>query len=899
MTSWVFVKTFLGYLYYFFLRFILSLRYKIKVEGLEKLSEQFLKCPGGVLFLANHPAEVDPCILLSILWPKFRPHPIAIDYLFQNRFVRYFLDFAGALSVPHFEHGTNSYKKRKMEQTYERIYALLRNGENLLIYPSGGLKRQSEEVIGGASGAHTILQNCPEANVVLLRTRGLWGSSFSRAITGISPNLIQVGIERFKGVLKNLIFFSPRRTLTVVIDLPPPHFPSQGSRLELNRFLEDWFNQEGKEPLTLVPYYFWKKELPKAFETQISSEKIDLSSVPQDVINAVKEEVAALSGRSAGEIGGELYLAKDLGLDSLDLAQLVLFLKESFGINNIHGTDLVKVDDLFAFAAKLKKGRQENEIEEKKPEKAWGGEEKRPKTSPPQGNTIQEAFLHVSERMQDHIAAADFFSGEVSYKKVKLAVLLIAEKIKKLPDERIGIMMPASVTVNILILASLMAKKVPVMINWTLGRRNLQAIADETALKTVISSWGFLDRLENTDLNGFDDKITLVEEMVRTVSLKELVKAFLWRRYKPKTLLKKWGLEDVSEEDTAVILFTSGTESLPKGVPLSHRNILSNQRGGYERVAISEQDVLLGVLPPFHSFGFSITGLFPILSGLRAVYYPNPTDGKKIASIIDKWQVTILCIVPTFLKNLVRVASEQQMRPLRFVVTGAEKTPPDLYEKMGKLNGRTILGEGYGITECGPILTLNSYEKERKGVGKPLSEVEVLIVHPETHEILPQNKEGLIVAHGPNVFKGYLNPQLSSPFIQIGDKQWYVTGDLGFLNQEGYLTLSGRLKRFVKVGGEMISLASIEDILFQAAKKRDWKIEPEVASLAVCAKEEEGKKGEVHLFTIFDLTSEEANEVLKEAGMSNLIRIFQVHKLPFIPLLGTGKIDYKALSGQI
>lgn len=891
------MKIVLEYFYYVLFRLGLSLRYKIKIEGLEKLNKHVFKKEGGILFLANHPAEIDPCILLDLFWTKFRPHPVAIDYLFQNPFIRYMLNLVGALPVPHFEHGTNSFKLKKMDETYQKIFTKLKNKENILIYPSGGLKRQDEDLVGGASGTHTILQHCPYANVVLIRTRGLWGSSFSRAITGTSPNILNVAKDRAIDLLKNFIFFMPKRHLKITIEIPDD-FPYEGSRLEINKYLENWYNKEGPESLYLVPYQFWNNKVPDAYEAKISHEKIDLSSVPDDVKKKVKDEIATLALRSLNEIDEKQYLSKDLGLDSLDQAQLLLFLRDNFGVD-AHVTDLLKVEDVIAIAAKLKSGKIPNEIVEKKPDKRWGAEKNRPDPEPPSGQTLVEAFFLMADRMDGFLAGADIFLGEISYKKMKMVILLLAEKLKKLPGDKIGIILPASLSVNMLVLATLLAKKVPVMINWTLGKRNLSAIQQESGLKVAISSWSFLDRLENVDFNDLDNKILLLEEMIGSLSIKDKIRAYFLSSKKAKNLASKFDLNSLTEEDLAVILFTSGTESFPKGVPLTHRNILSNLKDAYKRISVTQKDVLLGALPPFHSFGFSVTGLFPFLVGMKGVFYPNPTDGKKIASIIEKWKVTILCMVPTFLKNLVRVASENQLKTLRLVVTGAEKASNELFEKMGKLNPSAILGEGYGITECSPILTLNPLDKPRSGVGTPLEQVEVLIVDPETHQPVSGKKEGLILAHGPNVFEGYLSPKLASPFLNVDGKLWYNTGDLGYFDENGYLILSGRLKRFVKVGGEMISLAAIEEILLQEGSKRHWKIDSDLPSLAVVAKEEDGKKGEIHLFTTFSVKTEEVNDILKEKGMSNLIKITAVHQEAFIPLLGSGKIDYKTLSSKI
>src|SRR6185503_12759331 len=209
--------------------------------------------------------------------------------------------------------------------------------------------------------------------------------------------------------------------------------------------------------------------------------------------------------------------------------------------------------------------------------------------------------------------------------------------------------------------------------------------------------------------------------------------------------MHKLGSGRVCSEDTTVILFTSGTESTPKGVPLTHANILSNLRGAYEYADFNDKDVLLGMLPPFHSFGFVITGLLPLLAGLGTVFSPNPTDGRRIASVIEHWGVTICCSAPTFLKTILRVSKSSQVKSLLLVVVGAEKAAPELFEKMHSLNPNTTMIEGYGITECSPILTLNPLQAPPQGVGLPLPEVELLVIHPETHEPVQRREVGLIL----------------------------------------------------------------------------------------------------------------------------------------------------------
>lgn len=891
------MKSLAEFFVYLLLRFSLSLRYKIRIKGKKELKRMQFPKKGGILFLANHPAEIDPCILLSVFWYPFKPHPVAIDYLFRKPFVRTILNLIGALPVPNFDNSSNSYKRREIEKTYEKINTLLDHKKALLIYPGGGLKNCPNEIIGGASGVHTILEARPDTNIVLIRTTGLWGSSFSRAPTGKTPDLLQAFLNGFKVLLKNFIFFAPRRHILIECTLVPDDFPWKGERREQNRYLEEWYNAKGPEPLYLVSFSRFKKEFPLIKERK-QGDEISLDKIPEEIKREVLEEISNLTRFPPSEITAKSHLALDLGLDSLDTAQLVVFLRDTFGISSIQTSDLTDVASVYGFAARLKKS-ENTEAEEKEFSQISKKDHYRPPILYPEGDTLIEIFLKTCDRMDNCLACVDQMSGEISYKRLKTAVILLAESIRKMPGKQIGVMMPASVAVNALIFAILLAGKIPVMINWTLGERNLRSIVQQSQIQSTLSSWSFLDRLENAELNGLDDQIILLEDLRGNLSLFEKARAWLRSRKNAKKLLKIFKVDTLSQNDFAVILFTSGTESYPKGVPLTHRNLTANHKAAQKVFEVQQDDILLGALPPFHSFGFSVTGIFPLLAGLRCAYQPNPTDGKRIALSIKRWNISLICLAPTFLRNLLRSASNDQLQTLRFVVAGAEKTATELFEKLESLNPHASLLEGYGITECSPILTLNLPEHPVQGVGPALPGVEIEIVDPETLEGLNRGEQGLILARGPNVFHGYLDPKLPSPFVDYKKKKWYRTGDLGVLDENGYLTLTGRLKRFVKIGGEMISLGAIEETLFYAAEKKKWELDPERPSLAVCSLEEEGKKGEIHLFTTFETSVEEVNQILKESGMSNLNKIVSTKKLSSIPLLGSGKIDYKKLTEMI
>jgi long-chain-fatty-acid--[acyl-carrier-protein] ligase len=288
----------------------------------------------------------------------------------------------------------------------------------------------------------------------------------------------------------------------------------------------------------------------------------------------------------------------------------------------------------------------------------------------------------------------------------------------------------------------------------------------------------------------------------------------------------------------------------------------------------------------------------PILAGIKVYYYPDPTDGVRLAERFAKWSLTIMCGAPTFIKGMLKGATADQMKTMRLCVTGAEKAPPDMLHRLQEFGkGDTVL-EGYGITECSPVLTMTRPDRPRKGVGQPLPGIDLLIVHPETHEILPVNTQGLILARGPNIFSGYLNPGIEPPFLNVDGKEWYKTGDLGSLDEENNLTISGRLKRFIKIGGEMISLSSIEDGLYQMGLKQGWPIHEEGPTLAVSAKEKAGEKTRIFLFSTFDLDLDNVNKSLKEAGFSNLVKVSSIIRLSDIPIMGTGKVNYRLLEQQ-
>lgn len=889
----------------FILKSALRLRYSVTFKGLENLTPDKLNKPGGVVFLPNHPQQLDGGF---VAWgvPQFNLRPAAVEYLFQNPVIKFVLETVNAIPIPNLDLCSNNLKKIRVDKVMDEIVNRVKAGDNFLFYPSGRLKLTGVEMIGGASGVHKILQEAPETNIVLVRVNGLWGSSFSRALTGKTPPIMKVVMQGAFHILKNLIFFTPRRKVTVEYFPNPVDFPYQGSRLNINHYLEDFYNQPPAgttrdtigEPLTRVSYSMWSEVLPPLPESPPEEDYVDLDRIPADIKKDVLKEIANLANKAPSEIKPSTHLATDLGLDSLDATELLIFLEDQYGITGLYPSDLTTTATIMAIASKQKVIFHEEE-EETEDFSSWAKVENRPPTGIPDGDTVQEIFLRCCDRMGKSYACVDNVSGMMTYADLKMRAILIAEKIKKLEGERIGILLPASAGAQLVIFATLLAGKVPVMLNWTVGRKHLQHVLEITEVERIITSWRFLDQLENTDLGDIEDKLCTLEKVREEISIFDKLGALYRSKQSVDKIMKHFGLDKKTEDDPAVILFTSGTESLPKGVPLSNKNIISNIRAVLQTIEVATDDVIFATLPPFHSMGFCVTGLFPLLSGMKVAYSPDPTNSAALARGIARWGITLYISAPSFLKAVLKVATQKQLESLRLIVVGSEKTPQELFDKVANMDADIQMIEGYGITECAPALTMNIRGKEKVGVGPAFPGVELCIIHIDTHEVLPSGEVGLILANGPNIFGGYLKHDGASPFIEMDGKTWYNTGDLGFLDEDKNLTLAGRLKRFVKIGAEMISLGAVEDALINEASIRDWPRPEEGPAFVVCAIEPDGEKPQLILLTSSFLTLRDANDALKNHGLSNLYRLSHIKQLDAIPLTGTGKIDYRNLQDLV
>ncbi len=862
-------------------RFLISLRYKVKLDNIDKIE----KNKNGILFLPNHPAEMDPIILCTQLWDKFKIHPVVVETFYHMPMVNKLLKIMGAFPMPDTSTGTGIFKKRRINQTMDEICNTLNNGDAVLMYPSGKLMRSGKEVLGAASGVHRILQQVENIQIVLVRTTGLWGSSFSTALTnGRTPDLKKSLFAGALTLIKNLIFFTPKRIVTVEFSQADFSLNRSMNNLEINQKLEEFYNANGEEPVSLVSYSYFSNKIPEANILEVQN-NTDISKIPKETIGSIIDSFVTTFKLNKESISTDSHLADDLGMDSITKSEIIIWLDENYEVADIESSELNTIADIVMAASGLNKQVKTDIV---KTPKKWL-DTNRPKPIIPHGNTIQYCFLKKCDEMGNKVAIADEMAGILTWSEFKTGTIIFANIFKTYPGNYIGIMLPSSAIANLVIFATLLSGKTPVMLNWTVGRKNIEHACDTVALDQIITSSKFLDKVDNVEFGEVEEKFVFLEEIKKEkIGLGEKLIALLQARKKADKIFQFYELDKIKEVDPAVILFTSGSESAPKGVPLTHSNLLSNTRAAFDIMQFNENSTLYGFLPPFHSFGFTVTTILPTIAGIKSAYHPNPTEGRRLAHGCEYYRATVMCGTPTFINGIFKGSKKNQLDSLLHILCGAEKLPESLIEQVENLPETTIL-EGYGITECSPVITINRPDEKREGVGRPLSGVEIKIVNMDNYEPAKKDERGLILVKGDNVFSSYLGID-KNPFIELDGENWYNTGDLGYLTEFGALVLSGRLKRFVKIAGEMISLPAIEEALGNY-----WPPNDDGPTVAVQSLELEDKRPELWLFSAMEINIEESNDVLKKSGFSNLGRLKKVIVLKEMPKLGTGKIDYQSL----
>jgi acyl-[acyl-carrier-protein]-phospholipid O-acyltransferase/long-chain-fatty-acid--[acyl-carrier-protein] ligase len=541
--------------------------------------------------------------------------------------------------------------------------------------------------------------------------------------------------------------------------------------------------------------------------------------------------------------------------------------------------------------------------------------------------TLQRQFVRTARRHSRRFAMADAQNAEVNFGNALVRTIFLARRLKKIwsGQNMVGLLLPPSVPGALVNYAALLCGKVPVNLNYTLSAESLASCAKQCEIKTVLTSRAFLEKVKLT----VPGEAIYLEDVAQNPGALEKFIALFMAKFSPVSLIecalgncRRRREESLTEpaigknnetphvvsyktknklDSLATVIFSSGSTGEPKGVMLSHYNIVSNAEQLEQVFGLNKSDRLLGVLPFFHSFGFTATIALPAAVGVGVVFHANPLDTKTIGPLVRTHAVTFLLATPTFLQLYLRGCSPGDLGSVRFVMTGAEKLPERVATAFEEKFGIRPL-EGYGCTECSPAVTVNTHDFRAAGfrqvgakrgtIGHPLPGVCVRIVdvnNPRSEISLPLGEPGMLLVRGPNVMTGYLGrPEKTAEVLHDG---WYVTGDVALVDEDGFVQITDRLSRFSKIGGEMVPHIKIEEKLHELTGVTEQ-------TFVVTGVPDE-KKGEriVVLHKLPDTALAECLEKFAACDLPNLWKpkadsFFRVENFP---LLGTGKLDLRGV----
>jgi len=492
---------------------------------------------------------------------------------------------------------------------------------------------------------------------------------------------------------------------------------------------------------------------------------------------------------------------------------------------------------------------------------------------------LHHKFIRTAKKLKNKISVYDIATNrEIAYERMLLVSLIFSKKFKKYRSKYVGVMVPTSAGCILTNLGILMAGKIPVMINYATGAIENSLYAQEKcSFRTIITSRKLLEKLKLDPIEG----MIFLEDLAKDISPFEKIGALLKSKGSAEKIIRSVHKGD--ENETAVILFTSGSEKEPKAVQLTHKNIFHNVDNIPKIVDLDPDHVFLANLPLFHVFGLTANFWLPITLGCSIVAYPNPLDYKIICGLLKKYQVTLMAGTPSFYYGYLKKSQPGDFASIKFALSGADTLPAQVYDGFLEKHDLNI-HDAYGTTETSPAISINVPGAHKIGsVGKPIPGVKVKIVHLETGDELPPNQAGKILVRGDNIMKGYLG-DLEETTLRI-HRGWYDTGDMGILDEEGYLWHKGRLKRFVKVGGEMVSLVKVEEVLN--------KFLPEEVICCVVDVPNPTKGADV----VAAVTTGEINKkkILKQMAkeLPGIAVPKEFYVIEDIPMMGSGKVNFR------
>jgi acyl-[acyl-carrier-protein]-phospholipid O-acyltransferase / long-chain-fatty-acid--[acyl-carrier-protein] ligase len=506
--------------------------------------------------------------------------------------------------------------------------------------------------------------------------------------------------------------------------------------------------------------------------------------------------------------------------------------------------------------------------------------------------TLFTAMCEAADKFgPNHVVLEDSNSVQLSYRQLFTRMMILARLMEKhtVSGEYVGLMLPNVTAIAVSFLALQYLDRVPAMLNFTAGTQNIIKACETANIKTIYTSSQFIEKAGLEDLIEdlkYHLDVKLLEDMRQQITIiDKLVGA--WRGRRPMTCYRRRGLPD--PQSPAVILFTSGSEGIPKGVVLSHENILSNFAQVRIHIDFKPSDVVFTCLPLFHSFGLNAGCIMPLLGGSKVYLYPSPLHYRQIPQIVYDKNATIFFGTNTFFKGYARYAHQYDFNNLRYVVAGAEKLRDDTRQLYLEKFGVRIF-EGYGVTETSPVISVNTPLISKLGtVGLPMPNMNCYLAPVEGIE-----EGGRLVVKGPNIMLGYLlhdsNGKIIPPITDQGEG-WHDTGDIADIDEEGFISILGRAKRFAKLGGEMVSLTAVEELAMLT-----W---PDACHAAVAIADE--KKGE-KIILVTDNLKANRKDIQQTARKLKYGEIFIPRKIVLteeLPVLGTGKTDYISLTEMV
>jgi len=491
--------------------------------------------------------------------------------------------------------------------------------------------------------------------------------------------------------------------------------------------------------------------------------------------------------------------------------------------------------------------------------------------------------------------------SETRFTKIFGAAAAFSKIIRQSTDKkRVGIVLPPGKGGLVANLAVLLSSKVPVNLNFTAGSEAIRSSIDQANIDHLITAQAFVEKYPAFPWPK-KDKILLIEKLLPPLKPKIILWLIALKVFSSKRIASLLGISKKGDTDEAVLLFTSGSSGNPKGVVLTHRNILANVSQFGSRLDLGENDKVLGCLPLFHSFGSTVTLWYPMLEGIDLVTYPSPLEPPKLAELIEKHKVTLLLATPTFLRGYMRRVEPEKLKCIKYVVTGAEKLPKRLAEAFEEKFQKKVM-EGYGLTETSPVSNVNVpnlsntkneelISSERFGsVGQFLPGVAVRITDTNDDSPIPIDCSGMIWLRGSNIFKEYLNlPDQTNDVIH---DNWFRTGDIGKVDKDGFLYIEGRLSRFSKIAGEMVPHETVEAHINNALGY-DSESEKKIAIIGI---PDESKGESLVLLSSVDMSEDAIKDLRKKLLNSGVAALWipkKIIQVESIPSLASGKLDIK------